>query len=84
MRKLIAGAIVVIGLSAACGGTGGTQTASLVDQFAECLSDPANALHVAAGSPTFEVARENIRADLNSGENSLADIEAALALYCND
>ena len=80
MRIKLALAITLISLAVACSSVTGPD---LVRQYAECLADPATGIHVAAGSeldPAVHYA--GLRAELKAGETTMAEIEAALELFC--
>ena len=80
MRIKLVLATMAISLMLACS-TGADSDP--VRQYARCLADPATGIHVAAGSeldPAVHYA--GLRAELKAGETTMAEIEAAFALFC--
>ena len=71
-----------VGFGIACGGPESPVAPDPVVEYAQCLASPESPLHALAGEPTALEAEATLRAELESGEQTLADIEAALTLYC--
>ena len=73
-----------LALGIACGGIQEGIAPDYVRQYAECLADPAQPLHLAAGAETNAAVHEaGLRAELKSGEISMEEIRAAMELYCD-
>ena len=85
IRSAVATILISGGLIAgmACGGSESPVAPDPVVEYAQCLANPGSPLHLLAGEPTTQEAEVTLRAELESGEQTLADIEAALTLYCN-
>ena len=86
MRRLIAAGIVglAIALSAACA----SAPSDIVADYAACMADPSRPLYVLAapgfgGAFTVDDALASLRAELASGETTIAEIEGAYAIFCD-
>ncbi len=83
-NSLIAGLILgILTTVAACGGGEG----AIVSRYAECMADENRPLYALAsigvdGPLTKQVAEKLVRAELDSGETTLEQVEAAYTLYC--
>ena len=67
----------------ACGGAQKAMAPDMVRQYAECLADPAKPLHLPAGAELDAAVHDaGLRAELAAGETTMAEIEAAFALWC--
>ena len=86
MRRLIATSLITLGIaaSAACA----SAPSDIVADYAACMADQSRPLYALAapgfgGAFTAEDARVNLRAELDSGETTIAEIEGAYAIFCD-
>ena len=85
MRIKLLLATILISLAVACGGIQSAVGPDLVRQYAECLADPAMPLHQAAGAELDANLHDaGLRVEIKAGETTMAEIEAAFALFCKD
>ena len=86
MRRLIAAGIagLTIALSAACA----SAPSDIVADYAACMADQSRPLYALAapgfgGAFTAEAALLTLRAEVDSGETTIAEIEGAYAIFCD-
>ena len=84
IKSAVATILISGGLIAgmACGGPESPVAPDPVVEYAQCLASPESPLYVLADEPTAQEAEVTLRAELETGEQTLADIEAALTLFC--
>lgn len=55
---------------------------SIINTYAECLADPNSGIHFMAGSPTLAEAKAVLAKELEIGEQTIAEIQAAQKMFC--
>ena len=81
MRKAIAITLTIGALTLA---TACSPKPDLVEQYAQCMANPATPIHEPAGKPTKAQAEAILRAELARGETTMDEIKGALVLFCHD